>query len=285
MDDLTQQLANFATEIRFSDLPGAVVHEIKRLLLDSLGCAMGGTRMEHGKISVEIAKKLGGPPESTLLGTSSKVSSINAAFANGELIGAQDYDAILGPHIPPYVLPAPLALGEAVSASGKVLILSIVLGLEITRRLQMATSSSFRLEESGPERGKLMMPPVSGQGPAVFGAAVGSGKILNLNHEKMAHAIGIAGYAGPPNTAKKGLDTSPTTMTKHGTPGFTAEVGLRAALLADMGYYGDTHLFEGEFGYWRFTGFEKWDKDIVTKGLGNEWMCTEISYKKYPCGG
>ena len=285
MDDLTQQLVNFATEIRFSDLPAGVVHETKRLLLDSIGCAIGGTRTEHGQISIQIARRLGGSPESTLLGTSSKVSSTNAAFANGELISAQDYDAILGPHIPPYVIPAPLALGEAVSASGKVLILSVVLGLEITRRLQMATSSSFRLEESGPEGGKLVMPPVSGQGPAVFGAAVSSGRILNLNYEKMAHAMGIAGYAGPPNTAKKGLDTSPATMTKHGAVGFTAEVGLKAALLAEMGYYGDTNIFEGEFGYWRFTGFEKWDKDIVTKGLGEEWVCTGISYKKFPCGG
>jgi len=73
-------------------------------------------------------------------------------------------------------------------------------------------------------------------------------------------------------------------MTKYGPPGFAAEVGVRAALLADRGYDGDTNIFEGEFGYWRFTGFQKWDKEIVVKELGKKWVCTEVSYKSYPAG-
>jgi len=284
MDDLTQQLLDFATLTKFSDLPGEVVHETKRLLLDSIGCAIGGIRMERGKVCSELAKRLGGRSESTVLGTSAKVSCTDAAFANGELMSALDYDALFGTHIPPFVIPAPLAIGEVAAASGKNLILSTALGLEIARRLQMATPPPYKPEESGLEMGKIIFSPVSGHGTAVFGAAIGASKILNLNLEKMANAIGIAGFAGPPSTMRKWTDTVPVRMTKYGPPGFAAEVGVRATLLADMGYYGDTNIFEGEFGYWRFTGFQKWDKEIVTKELGKKWVCTEVSYKSYPAG-
>jgi 2-methylcitrate dehydratase PrpD len=240
--------------------------------------------MERGKVCAELAKRLGGRSESTVLGTSAKVSCTNAAFANGELISALDYDALFGTHIPPFVIPAPLAIGEVAGASGKDLILGTALGLEIARRLQMATPPPYKPEESGPEMGKIMFSPVSGHGASVFGAAIGASKILNLTAEKMANAIGIAGYAGAPSTMRKWTDTAPVRMTKYGPPGFAAEVGVRSALLAEMGYYGDTDIFEGEFGYWRFTGFQKWDKEIVTKQLGEKWVCTEVSYKSYPAG-
>jgi len=284
MDDLTKKLVNFVASIKFKDLPGEVVNETKRVLLDSIGCAIGGILMKRGKICTKLAKKLGGPAESTILGTSTKVSSINAAFANGELINALDYDVLYGLHIPPYVIPAPLALAETESASGEDLILSVALGHEIARRLQMAAPPLLRAKESGTERGKIIFTPVSGHGAGVFGAAVGAGIILNLNPEKMASAMGIAGYAGPPSTFGKWIDTTPVRMTKYGPPGFAAEVGVRSALLADMDYYADTNIFEGEFGYGRFTGFQEWNKDKVLAGIGREWRCLEMSYKKYPCG-
>lgn len=289
MDSLTKELVGFVTETKFDDLPGKVVHETKRVFLDSIGCAIAATHSaptRRGKICTELAHRLGGPPESTILGTSTKVSCINAAFANGELINALDYDALFGVHIPPFVIPAPLALAESTSASGKDLILSIALGHEVARRLQMATPPPYGPIQSGPERGKLVFAPVSGHGTAVFGAVLGAAKILNLSPEKMANAIGIAGYAGPPSIFRKWVDSPPPCrMTKYGPPGFTAEVGVRSALLADMGYSGDTHIFEGEYCYWRFSGFQEWNTVKVLEGLGSTWKCLEISYKRYPTGG
>ena len=284
MDDLTEELATFVTGIKFDDLPQEVKRETKRILLDSIGCGIGGNRTERGKICTELARKLGGQPESSILGTKVKVSSINAAFANGELINALDYDALAGGHIPPFVIPPPLALAEALSASGRELILSVALGHEIARRVGLAARPPYWPSESGPEKGKVIFSPVSGHGPAVFGAAIGAGKILNLDSEKMASAIGIAGYAGPPNTFRKWTDTAPVRMTKYGPPGFTAEVGVRAALLADMGYRGDTNIFEGVFSYWRFAGFQEWDKKKVIEDLGSKWVSLEVKYKKFPCG-
>jgi len=284
MDSLTRQIVSFVTDTAYEDLPLEVIHETKRLLLDSIGCALGAVRMERGRICAKLAENLGGKPEATILGSRRKVSSINAAFANGELISTLDYDALYGVHTPPFVIPAPLAVGETVSASGKELILALSLGHEIARRLQMATPATYWPRESGPDYGKMNFPPVSGHGTSGFGATVGAGTILKLKTEKMANALGIAGYASPPSTFRKWTDTVPCRMTKYGPPGFTAEVGVRAALLAEQGYYGDTNIFEGDYGYWRFTGFEKWNKDIVVAELGKTWKCLEVNYKKYPCG-
>ena len=100
----------------------------------------------------------------------------------------------------------------------------------------------------------------------------------------MANAIGIAGYAGPPSTMRKWTDTIANKIDKVWSSRIYSRNQIQAALLADMGYCGDTNTFEGEFGYWRFTGFENWNKEIVTKGLGDKWVCTEIRYEKYPCG-
>lgn len=94
---LTDVLAIFAFETKFENLPGTVVHEAKRILLDSIGCALAGISTDKGKIAVQLAERLGGPSESSIIGRGDKVSCNSAAFTNGELINALDYDTILVP--------------------------------------------------------------------------------------------------------------------------------------------------------------------------------------------
>lgn len=85
-------------------------------------------------------------------------------------------------------------------------------------------------------------------GSPALAAATGAGKILNLDQDKIANAIGIAGCICPPNIARKCMETSPVRMTKYGPAGWSAQAGVTSALLAGMGYTGDTDLFEGEYG-------------------------------------
>jgi 2-methylcitrate dehydratase PrpD len=148
----------------------------------------------------------------------------------------------------------------------------------------MATAPPLACKNDASGKLEVVFAPVSGHGTAVFGAAVGAAKILNLGLEKMANTIGIAGYAGAPSTFRKWTDTAPCGIMKYGPAGFTAEVGLRSALVAEMGYYADKNVFEGEFGYGRFAGFQDWDKAVATQDLDSRWKCAELSYKKYPCG-
>jgi 2-methylcitrate dehydratase PrpD len=287
MEKVTEKLAEFATQLQFSDLPKEVVHEMKRVTMDSIGCAIGGLSTDRGRIALELAKKPSGPGESSIIGTNWKVSCVNAAFANGELTNAQDFDAFSRAHDAPIIIPATLAPAECTSASGKSLILAIVLGFEISYRLKLATVSGrtglIPITE-GPDKGKVLWPPVRGHSTVSLAAAVGASKIINLNQEQTANALGIAGCLCPPNIFTKWTDTAPVKMTKYGSSGWGAQVGVTSALLAQMGYTGDIDLFDGEYCFWRYTGSEDWKNERVLQDLGKEWHCHKISYKKYPCG-
>jgi 2-methylcitrate dehydratase PrpD len=286
MADLMYQIVDFVNRTRFTDLPKAVVHETKRVLLDSIGCALLGHSSGRGKISVQLAKRLGGPPESTIIGKSDRVSSPYAAFANGELINAFDYDAMIGWHLPPIIVPAPLALAESTKASGKELILATALGFEIARRLEKALGPSRDVvpDETAPDKIRVENALVFGNSSSIFGVIAASGKILGLNQEKMANAMGIGGYISLPSTVAKWRVTTPVKMVKYGSLGWTGNAGITATLLADMGYLGDTDVFEGEFGFWRYAAARKWEPEAMLKGLGTEWQCLEASYKRFPCG-
>src|SRR5438552_17058598 len=93
---IAQHLAKFTTGIHFSDLPVAVVHEAKRILLDSIGCAIGGVSLDKSRIGIEFARlQSTGDQAATIFGSPVRASIFGAAFANGEAIHALDFDAIL----------------------------------------------------------------------------------------------------------------------------------------------------------------------------------------------
>src|SRR5512145_2259478 len=114
MKKISDDLANFIVKTEYSELPADVIHEAKRSLLDAFGCAVAGITTDKGKIAVSVSKRLGGPGESSILGTGHKVSCANAAMANGELINGLDYDGIS--HIHPFAIPPALAIGESIGA-------------------------------------------------------------------------------------------------------------------------------------------------------------------------
>src|SRR4030042_1303581 len=119
MRGLNRKLLDFVMKVGFDDLPAEVIHEAKRILLDSIGAAIAGRNTDKGRYGIALAKRFGTSAESAILGTSERSSCLGASFANGELINALDYDPFLYPtHAPPAIIPASLALGEIVGASG-----------------------------------------------------------------------------------------------------------------------------------------------------------------------
>jgi 2-methylcitrate dehydratase PrpD len=85
MTRLTQRLAHFVAQTRFEDLPPPVVAECRRLLLDTIGCALGAVRTESGRIALEYVGTLGGNPDATVLGAAQRSSVTAAAYANARL--------------------------------------------------------------------------------------------------------------------------------------------------------------------------------------------------------
>lgn len=283
MVNVMEALVRFATETRFEDLPEEVVHESKRILLDAVGCALGGLGSDKGEIAVGLAKRLSGPSEATIIGTGDRVSCYGAAFANGELIQALDYDGITYPavHVIPFVLAAPLALAEYRRASGKELIRALAIAFEISVRFEKALPKVEQIVE-----GKSVPQPVTGYSWNIFGGTAASGLILGLDPAKMAHALGIAGVISPVNAYQKFVTTVPIAMPKHLMAGWVCGAEIISTLLADMGHLGDTTVFEGEYGYWRYIGSLKWVPEAITEELGKSWhFLVGTNYKLYPCCG
>lgn len=264
MAGIATELASFVEKTTFNELPEHLVDQMKLLVLDAIGCAVRGHSTDCGRISAELARKLGGNAGSTIMGTPDKVAATNAAFANGQLISALDYHPMGTSHDAPAIAAAALSMLEMTQNTGKDLILSILLGLEITRRITYAAE-------------------FQGISSSIFGATVSAGKLLHLNQEKLANAIGLAGFITIPDTLMKYISTHPSQMVKYGPTGWIAQAGVTAALLADMGFTGDTDLFEGEKNYWRFTGKTKSNASGVTANLGKQWE-THVEFKLYPGG-
>ena len=137
------------------------------------------------------------------------------------------------------------------------------------------------ISSSGPEG--FRWSPVYGFARFNIGAAAGVGLLLGLDEGRLAHAMGLAGHHSQiPTNAKFAHTPPPAAMTKYGTAGWQGTGAVVAGLLAELGYVGDTTLFEGEMGFWRFVGSEKWEPEKVTDALGERWDFQELQYKPYP---
>ncbi len=280
MGNITNELADFVTRIRFDDIPSHVVNETKRVMLDSIGCGFAGLSTQKGMLAVRMAKRLGGPSDSTILAAGDKVSSPSAAYANDNLINAMDFCEV--PHVSPWVIPAPLALAECNRSQGKELILAVAIGHEIALRMEKALSQHFfNLVTEGPDIGKLIPKPVFGATPHIFGGAAAAGKILKLDHGKIVHLLGLVGHMCPVPTASKWKE-GPTHNFKYAAGGWLSHAEVSAALLAEMGYTGDTEVLDGDFSFRTFYGAEEWQPEVLLDGLGRDWNLN-ITYKMYPC--
>ncbi len=285
---VTKNVADFAAKTAYEDLPLHAVRETKRLLLDTLGCALGGVTTQKGKIAIRLARLLGGPAEVTILGTGYRVSGASSAFAIGELTNALDYEALLSPpdHATPYVLPASLAIGEMKRVSGKELIMATAIAHEIATRIASSLIFGRRFAVEVPERGIVMRLPTPGYGLCCFGGVGAAARLLGLSAEQTAHAMGIAGYAAPIPMVVKFTMTVPVSMTKYLPAGFLSHAQVLAVLSAELGYTGDTQVLEGDYGFWRAFGCDGWRPEYITEELGKVWHFPErLFYKSFPCCG
>jgi 2-methylcitrate dehydratase PrpD len=285
MTDVLRGLALFAAKAKFEDLPGPIVHEAKRVLLDSIGCALASISSDKGKMCITLSKRLGGPGEASIIGVSGKVSCNNAVLANGELINAMDYDALVipGGHISPYVVPPVLAIAEKLGASGKELILATVLAHEVAMRVTRGMSPMIQVFPEGPDAQRYEWTTPYGGSRYNVGAAAGVGRLLGLDADRMLHAISLSGHHTQVPTHAKLSYSVPTSMVKYGTPGWQGTGAIIATYLAEAGYLGDDTLFDGVSGFWRFTGSDHWEPEKVLERINTEWFFSEQQYKPYPC--
>lgn len=236
---LADRLARYCRLLRFDDLPDVVVHEVKRRVLDSLGCALGAWNAPPCRVARLIAQTVELPHGATLWGTGHTTLPDLATFANGGLVRYLDFnDTYLSkePAHPSDNIPVILAIGETVHASGKRIIEAIVLAYEIQCRLCDASA----LRPRGWDHVTY--------GP--FSSALGAAKVMRLSRAQTMQAINLAGVA---NVALRQTRVGDLSMWKACAFSNAARNGLFAALLARLGMTGPSPIFEGEKGFMKLV--------------------------------
>lgn len=281
-ENVTRDLANFITEVKYEDLPQDVAEKLKLILLDDIGNALGGYITDRARIAVELVDELGGHPQASIIG-GRLTNYAMASFINSELINALDYDLIgpLGSHITPYVTSTPLAIAERECASGKDLILALALSHEIGGRVLSSMAQQKMLIDAPPYYKESPRFSTSG---TVFGAVAGSAKLLDFDVETLTNALGIAGAStAAPGNIKWHHMTGPSIMTKYNCwSGWISQLATVSVLLAEKGFTGDRTILDGEYGYWQMVGSPYFKVDNLLVGLGKTWHINEVSFKMYP---
>jgi 2-methylcitrate dehydratase len=243
---VARELARKVRDFHFSDIPADVIHQTKRMMLDTLGCAIGGYESEASRTIQEFIKESGHPSESTVFGSGTRTSCLNATLANGAMVRYLDYNDTAfilhgetyrtGYH-PSEVIPPVLALGEKHHLSGRDVITAITLGYDLSLAFLEGVQGAGMEKKgwNGDTRGALIMPLVAG-------------KILGLTEDQMESAVGIAGSCH----AVFGILDTPAeeyTMTKNIRFPMMSYAGIMAAMLAGKGFTGPAGMIEGHDGF------------------------------------
>ncbi len=263
-------LVDWAWRLDLDHVPPDVRAAVGRHLLDGLGTAVAAGRTGAAAPAVTVALGLGGPPESLVLGAGRRVGAPAAALANGVLLHALDFDDTHAGglvHATAVVLPAALAVGEQVGASGAEVLLASVAGLETVCRLGAAAPHAFHA------RG-LHATAVCG----VFSAALVAARLGGLDRARAVDALGIAGSSA--GGLLEFLSTGASTKQLH--PGLASQSGVLAARLAAAGASGPASVLDGDQGVYAALAGRRVDPEAVLGELGERWECTRISVKPYP---
>jgi 2-methylcitrate dehydratase PrpD len=269
----TLRLAEFAARLRFEDIPADVVEFAKVLLLDNLACGFVGAGQPWAAAVLEMANEWGGREECSIFAHRMRCTPSAAALVNGVMIGAfeAEHAAPIGAHPSGNVFPPVFAWAEKFRMSGQTMLVAMIAGYEVVCRI--AEASTRAVED---QRG-FHTPATNGQ----FGAAVGVGKLLALEADEIASAMGIAGShsGGLAEFVWEGA------MTKRLHLGRAGQMGLESAVLARKGFTGPKTILEGRKGYLQAFSPVFYAGKLVD-GLGDDWRFkSETFIKPYTCHG
>ncbi len=268
-ETITAAMSRWAAELRFEQVSDSAVHEARRYLLDSLGCALGGYRQEDVVHALDVLDEIAGTGPATILGSGRKTDVVSAALANALMVRVMDYNDIYwqqDPSHPSDIIPAAIACAERQQRNGRDLIVGIILGHEFEMRLCEAAFPGIR--ERGWHHATL----------TAFVSPIVAGRMLGLPWDKIQHAIGISAS----HHATLGAVTAgKLTMMKNTVDPMATQAGVMAALMAEKGYNGPEHVIDGKEGLVHCLGPD-WKLEVLTDGLGDSWRIERCGMKAFP---
>lgn len=269
--EITSRITDYIVAARWSDLPQNVRRETLRSFVNILGCTIGGARHEVVDIADRTLGEYAGAPHATVIGRGRKADALHASLINCVSSSIYSYDdthaeAVVHPTGP--VATAALALTERRPANGADFLLACALGIEFVCRLSKAISVP-------PAKGTVAW---SQTGVAAgIGAAIAAAKLLQLDATRMQYAIGIA------LSQAAGFRVMHATMVSSFMPAQAAQMGLRAAVLAERGFTASPAALEGKYGFFEVFA-ESPHLPSLVDGLGERFEILRNTYKPYPCG-
>ena len=266
---VTRTLAEFVANHPSRGWSDAVDHEAHRTFFNWFGCAVGAAHHEAADAAIRALNVMQPAPQATVLGRKERLDMAGAALVNGITSHTFDFDdthlkTIIHPAGP--VASAVLALAEVTGASGRAVIDSLVLGIDVACRV-----------------GNAMYPDHYDRGwhitgsTGMLGAAAACARLMGLNADQTQMALGIAA------STPVGLREQFGTMTKPFHPGAAARAGLLAALLAREGFTASKRALEAPRGLMQVAS-TKCDWNEITDELGSRFEISFNTYKPFACG-
>lgn len=264
---LLDRLADHVCGLSFADIPGPVVQKAKDHVVNHFGLALRGRALADGRAAVEIARLLGrGAGESTVIGERWRAPALEAAFANCTLMRAEGQDDVLFPagvHAALVTMPVAFALGEQERRSGQEVLTAIVAGYDLVGKLGNVV---WAWAAAAPRRPTIPFGP--------FGAVAVAARLLGLDREQTARAIGYA--------ANCAMGLAEGDLVTH-YYSLVCRNGILSALLARAGGRVAPTTLDGDFGFYRtFFGKLPAGLDGSVRGLGTDFEMMNATTKRYP---
>lgn len=269
--EIAQRYAQFAMGLEFESLPEEVVDHAKKLILDIIANGIGGHEWaDSGPAIIAGVRTLDrGGSGATVLATGEQMAPEWASLVNGAMAHSLDYDnhhakGVI--HAGSSVVTCALAAGEAVGASGRELITSVVIGYEIACRLAMAL---------GPHSSHEMGSHPTGTCATFSGSAI-IGRLRGASPEVIVNSMGLNGSqaAGSMQYVVNGA------WNKRLHPGWANHAAFVAGALAETGFIGAAEVFEGEQGFLQGYALRP-DPPAATEGLGSRFETLNVAIKPF----
>ncbi|CAN7593424.1 MmgE/PrpD family protein [Phenylobacterium sp. LjRoot219] len=269
----SRSLARLAATFRLADVPAAVRERARLHILDAIGLGFASHAHDYARRAIAGVEAIGARGDCSVLGLERRFEVRDAAMLNGILVHGLDFDdthlaSIIHPTTT--ALPAALALGEQLDASGEDLLAAFLVGAEAGIRIGAAVDGG--LHHVGFHATGVV---------SHFASAITAGRLLGLSEDQIVAAQGVAG------STASGIQVflEEGAWTKRFHPGWGAVAGITAARLAQHGFKGPSRPYEGRFGLFE-THLQHHAGEVktaaLTDGLGELWRFGETALKPYP---
>jgi 2-methylcitrate dehydratase PrpD len=264
----TLALTRFLNATAYADLPPLAIEHAKMILASTLSSAAAGLAMDSARIQRDLALDQGGKAESTVWFDATKLPAALAARVNAassDAAASDDSDLRTIAHFGTALTAAGLALGERTRASGRDLLLAMVIGYEAGGRIGEARAGG--------------RPGLHASQLVAFASAAGSAKLLRLDDEQMAHTLGLVA------TTVSGLGVGTNSWAREYMGANAAFTGVEAALAAGRGFTVNEDMVEGPNGFIDVFGGGASSVERLTAGLGASWNINDyLAIKLWPGG-